>query len=291
VELRHFRYFIAVAEELHFGRAATRLHMSQQPLSAQIRSLEQEIGAELFHRAENRIRLTEAGKVFLIEARGAVDAADRAISRTRDAAEGRSGILRVGYCATAVGDTLTRTLERLSTQRPALRFELFDCHGDDAIVRLREHEIDLAIAHVPADPRGLEHVPLFAEPYLIGVRDDNLLAKKAPLSPLDLSGRRIVSLPRSTHPGVRDAIEEWLGTGPSNLAITFEESRDVQGLVTLVQAGVAAAIVPRHVANEQQSNIAWIPLKGSNSEATMALIWRRNEQSILIKNFISAYES
>ncbi len=183
VELRHFRYFIAVAEELHFGRAATRLHMSQQPLSAQIRSLEQEIGAELFHRAENRIRLTEAGKVFLTEARGAVDAADRAISRTRDAAEGRSGILRVGYCVTAVGDTLTRTLERLSTQRPALRFELFDCHGDDAIIRLRDHEIDLAIAHVPADPRGLEHVPLFAERYLIGVRADDLLADKSPLSP------------------------------------------------------------------------------------------------------------
>src|SRR5882672_9490377 len=142
MELRHLRYFVAVAEELNFRGAAERLHMAQPPLSAQIKSLEDELGVRLFDRTTRKVSLTPPGRVFLEEARAVLAASAKAEQRTREAEQGLAGTLRVGLIAPAANARLAAILRRFRQKFPAVQLSLFDLTSTEQLRRLEAGELD-----------------------------------------------------------------------------------------------------------------------------------------------------
>jgi DNA-binding transcriptional LysR family regulator len=149
VELRHLRYFVAVAEELSFRGAAERLHMAQPPLSAQIKALEQELGVKLLERTTRSVSLTHAGRVFLEESRRVLLASAQAEQRTRDAQHGLAGTLRVGIIAPVAGAWLAGILRRFRQRFPAVQLSLFDLTSTEQLRRLHEQELDAGLLRPP----------------------------------------------------------------------------------------------------------------------------------------------
>src|SRR5215470_3343253 len=155
MELRHLRYFVAVAEELHFGRAAIRLHMAQPPLSQQIRQLEQEIGVTLLNRTKRRVELTPAGRAFLEEARRTLAQAERSVRTAQRASRGETGFLAIGFVPTADLDVLPRVLRAWRRRCPDVEVELSALSPAQQVEALREGRIQVGILRPPIDDAGL----------------------------------------------------------------------------------------------------------------------------------------
>src|SRR5687767_2108140 len=169
VDVREARYFVAVAEELHFGRAAERLHMSQPPLSQAIKALEHRLGVRLLHRTTREVTLTTAGAVFLDVCRTLVGAATAADAAVRQAADGQAGQLRIGAVTSAFGDPLPRVLELFQAAHPRVDVRVREVDTHVAVQSLRRREIDVALARQLATPPGFERVTLRREPFVLAV--------------------------------------------------------------------------------------------------------------------------
>ena len=155
MELRHLRYFVAVAEELHFRRAAERLHVAQPAVSEQIRKLEQELGVRLFDRTQRIVSLTEPGAALLAEARLVLQQAEQARMAARDAHQRGAATLRVGYVTAALPGSLPRALQRLAASMPHLRTTLHSASGFELIEAVRSERLDAAVVSLPAPTQGL----------------------------------------------------------------------------------------------------------------------------------------
>src|SRR5258706_9777503 len=156
MELRHLRYFIAVAEELSFRRAAERLHLAQPPLSAKIRSLEAELGVRLFERTTRSVRLTHSGTFFLQEARNVLSASAEAERRVKEAEQGLTGTLRLGVIAPAANTWLAGNLRKFRQAFPGVQLSLFDLTSTEQLRRLRTNELDAGLLRPPVGSSGLE---------------------------------------------------------------------------------------------------------------------------------------
>src|SRR5580704_10721748 len=152
MELRHLRYFTAVAEEQNVTRAAARLHVSQPPVSRQIRDLEQELGVQLFKRTAKSIELTEAGKIFLTEARAVLLRTDEAVQTVRSIASGSRGQVRVGYAPSLTVEILPKALKIFEQAHPGTRVALHDCSTEEYGRKLLERKLDIALGVPPAGP-------------------------------------------------------------------------------------------------------------------------------------------
>ena len=207
VELRHLRYFVAVGEELHFRRAAERLHVSQPPLSQQIRALEAELGVTLFERNRRRVELTEPGRALLGEARGVLAAVDRAVELTQRVARGEAGALAVGFVGSAMYGALPDVLREFRAQRPGVELRLRELPTGAALDALLEGRIDVGVVR-PAQV-GPGHRPrhVRARRWSSRCRRRHPLARRRRLALADLAGEAFVLLARREAPGVRAALD------------------------------------------------------------------------------------
>lgn len=198
MELRTLRYFVAVAEELHFGRAAARLHMSQPPLSRAIKQLESDVGATLLHRSPTGVTLTPAGAALLEEARALLDRADRV--RVRVATAAGATTLTVGF----LGDSTDRGARRLAAgyreRHPEVEVRVRESDLTDPTCGLRAGLVDVALTRGPFDERGLTVRELRADPVGAVLRADDPLARRDRLTLADLAGRRWFRFPADTDP-------------------------------------------------------------------------------------------
>ncbi|MEU9042885.1 MULTISPECIES: LysR substrate-binding domain-containing protein [unclassified Kitasatospora] len=198
MELRTLRYFVAVAEELHFGRAATRLHMSQPPLSRAIRQLETSLGATLLHRRAAGVTLTPAGAVLLAEARELLDRADRV--RARVAAQAGPAAVTVGLLGDGTDPGAARLAAAYREHHPGVEVRIREADLTDPTCGLRAGLVDIALTRAPFDERGLTVRGLRADPVGVVLRADDPLARHASLEPADLAGRRWFRFPDGTDP-------------------------------------------------------------------------------------------
>jgi DNA-binding transcriptional LysR family regulator len=198
MELRTLRYFVAVAEELHFGRAAARLHMSQPPLSRAIRQLENQVGAALLHRSASGVRLTPAGTVLLEEARLLLDQADRA--RVRVAAAAGSATLTVGILGDAADPGPTRLAAAYRRRHPGVQVRVRDTDLTDPTCGLRAGLVDVALTRAPFDTTGLSVAELRTDPVGAVLRADDPLARRERLRLADLADRQWFQFPAGTDP-------------------------------------------------------------------------------------------
>jgi len=285
VEMRHLRYFVAVAEELHFGRAAARLHMSQPPLSQQIRQLEGRLGFELFHRTKRRVQLTVAGHAFLTESRRILDLLERAIRIGEQTSRGEHGELAMGFVSSASYSVLPSVLRRFRRSYPGVEVILRELPAGMQIASLVEKRIDIGLARPPIEHPDLETITIYEEPLVVALPAHHSLGNARCVSLSDLSVEPFVLFPRDLAPGLYDQIIslcQQAGFSPR----VVQEASQMQTIVSLVAADIGVAIVPGSVRNVQRPGLVYKPLGKPIPKTALALIHRKADPSPVVHRFL-----
>lgn len=247
MELAHIRSFLAVAETLHFSRAAQRLHISQPALSLQIRALEAELGVRLFVRNRHKTEITEAGAVFREEAAAALAALDHAALRARQAAAGRIGCVRIGFISTAAALVMPPLVNRFRAAHPEVELEMRHALTAEQIEGLHRSEIDVGFFRMPAEPgAGIATVEVHREAFRLFVPEADALARVRRPTLKDLDGRDVLVYARRNAPGFHDLLLRMLDDAGASPA-ALHQANDMSSLMSLVAAGVGAAVAPASV--------------------------------------------
>ena len=260
MELRHLRYFLTLADELHFGRAAQRLAISQPPLSVAIQQLEAEVGAPLFMRNSRGVQLTAAGQALVPAAQAAIDGAAQALHAARDAASGQVGRLSVGFAGTMLYRGLPQMLRRFQAEHARLQLTLRELSSSEQIVELQHARLDAGFAHVAHAPTGLAAQLVSSQPFVACVPAVHALARKRTL-PLDaLAPEPLALVSRSVSPDYHARIVaacQAAGFTPQPL----HEMQHWLSVVSLVSQGLAVALVPAALQQAQLAGAAFVPVK------------------------------
>lgn len=254
MELRHLRYFIAVAEELNFGRAAKKLHISQPPLSKQIKDLEEEIQATLLERSKWKVELTPAGKAFLHSARLIIDSAEQAAAKAKQIHRGESGHLVIGYISTPMLGVVAPALKRLRTSFPNVRIDFVQSSAVEQVNRLSAGSIDLGL--VDGGEQPVSDLSLNSDIVFDLISRDNLMVAALPSDHKYVEEKRIsvrqlelepfVTLKRDSAPAYFDSVMA-LCAGAGFTPVVVNEADNMAALVALVAAGHGIALLPNSV--------------------------------------------
>jgi DNA-binding transcriptional LysR family regulator len=242
MELRHLRYFVAVAEELHFGRAAKRLHITQPPLSQQIQLLERELGVKLLIRGR-KIQLTEAGRVFLEEARRTIDVAERAARAARAAGAGEAARLRIGYPAATLTELVPAALRTFAERFPDIGIEAVAGHSGGLLSALRDDQLDVAFLTMRAhDSDAVCFRLLLREPLVLAIPDNHPLANRAAVAMSDLAELPMILLPRELEP-LHEHLPNVVLADTTTAPPTVHEAITLESAYSAVAARLAVAVV------------------------------------------------
>ncbi|WP_405580514.1 LysR substrate-binding domain-containing protein [Streptomyces sp. NBC_01092] len=272
MELRTLRYFVAVAEELHFGRAAARLHMSQPPLSRAVRQLESDVGATLLHRSPAGVTLTPAGATLLDEARALLDQADRVRVRVATAAGART--LTVGFLGDSTDRGATRLAAAYRGRHPGVEVRIRESDLTDPTCGLRAGLVDVALTRGPFDVTGLTVHELRADPVGAVLRADDLLARRDRLTLADLAGRRWFRFPPGTDPLWQ---AYWNGGERREGPVV----RGVQECVQAVLWNGTVGMAP--LGHEMPEELAVVPIADMAPSRVLA-VWQEGDTNPLIRS-------
>ncbi|MEH1831381.1 MAG: LysR family transcriptional regulator [Nostoc sp.] len=285
MELRHLRYFVTLAEELHFGRAAERLHIAQPPLSQQIRQLERELGFELFHRTKRNVQLTEAGKVFLGEVQQIIRQLQQAIQVGRQTSRGEIGQLVVGFVSSAAYNILPIILRTFRSYVPGVSIELHELTTDQQLEWLREGRMDVGFLRPPVEENRFICETIFQEPLMVALPEAHLLTSQSDICLTSLANEAFILFPRILAPGLYDLIIslcQQAGFSPK----VAQEAIQMQTIVSLVAAEMGIAIVPASLQNLQRTGVVYKNLQEDSPKVANAMIWRKNETSRTVQRFL-----
>lgn len=287
MELRHVRYFVALAEELNFTRAAARLGIGQPPLSQQIRDLEGEIGFPLFVRRPHGAELTEAGRAFLGEARQILDQAERAKQAARRAGGGHVGALRVGFTSSAnFHPAVTEAFAVFHWKYPDASLVVEEGHSARLAERLLQSELDAAFVRPGNVPlAGLELTPLGAEPLILALPAGHALAVQARVPLSALCGEPFVIFSQGIGRTFLGLIAEACRREGFEPTIA-QETPNIVAMINLVAAGLGVAMAPSSVAQLAVRGVVYRPLDGPPLEVPLALAARAGDASPLVRNFL-----
>ncbi|MGA0570662.1 LysR family transcriptional regulator [Variovorax sp. VNK109] len=258
IELRLWRQFVAVAEELHFGRAARSLHMTQPPLTQAIALLEQRLGVQLFERTKRSVQLTEAGRVLLPQARELLARAQSLPAQARAAAAGETGRLRLAFVSTVGFDLLPQWVRLFRERHPLVQLELLEATGDVQLELLARGEADAGfVLHSPGfAPEGLSHCVVATEPLVLALPQSHPLARLESPPLADVLAEPIVLFPRRILPSVYDALIALYHAAGQSPKVA-QEAIQMQTIVNLVSAGLGLAWVPQSVTQFQRSGVVY----------------------------------
>jgi DNA-binding transcriptional LysR family regulator len=285
MELRHLRYFVAVAEELHFRRAAERLHMSQPPLSQQIRQLEQEVGAQLLLRNQHRVELTASGAAFLERAREILDQVEAAALAARRVQRGEVGRLAIGFVGSAMYSVVPELLRAFRERYGDVGLRLREHGTTEQLRQLESGRIDVAFVRPRQLRPGLSMEAIYAEPLMVALHDRHRLAARPSLHIHELVGEPLVLLTRAGSPGLRTALEpitDQLG-GEDEIV---QEVAEMQTVIGLVAAGVGISLVPESVRALQRSGVTYRALADAVPHVELAVAWRTGDDSPVLAAFL-----
>ena len=286
IELRHLRYFVAVAEELHFGRAAARLNISQPPLSQQIQLLEAQIGARLLARTNRSVNLTAAGSQFLFDARQILSQVDLAAKRAARLHQGETGELRIGMTASA--PFIKPISEALSVYRlryPDVHVQTVESHTRQLIVPLSEGSLDLGLMRNTPLPDTLAWHVALREPLLALVPAGHPLSRQSQISLRDLATEPFVFFDPLAGTGLYDDIIGLLQRYEITPYVT-QEVGEAMTILGLVAAGLGVSVLPASYSRLCLDEISWIPLSEADAISEMWLVWARHrEQSAAARQF------
>jgi len=285
VELRHLRYFVAVAEECHFGRAAKRLFISQPPLSRQIRDLEDELGVALLERSNHRVKLTDAGRQFLEGARLTLTQADRAVSSARMAGQGRVGFLSIGYIPTSDLGVLPRVLRPFRDRFPEVELELRSVASSSQIRELRTGRIHLGFLRLPVPEPDIRTERLYREALVAVLPERHRLAKARGLDLRALAEERFIMFPRVIAPNYHDMLLSYFQKAGFSPAIAHEAD-NFQTHLGLVSAGLGVSLLPGSVREIRRRGVAIRPLREPAPFIEMAVAYLDRDRSETLHAFL-----
>ncbi len=272
MELRHLRYFVAVAEEENVSRAALRLSVSQPAVSRQVRDLEEELGFPLLERSAKSVRLTEAGRVFLTEARAVLEHAGEAVKTARAVALG--GELHIGYAPSLTAQLLPPTLRAFQADLPGVRVALRDLSSGEMLAQLRDGRLQLAFT-VPAAPaamRGLEFEELSRVRIRLAVSPAHAFARRRSVALLDLAKEPLIAYSRGEYPEYHDYLARLFGAAKLRPRIV-EEHDGVNSLIAAVEAGSGVALAPESLACFAGPRLKLLPISPDPGAVTIGAAW------------------
>jgi DNA-binding transcriptional LysR family regulator len=286
VELRHLKSFLAVADALSFIRAAKALHLSQPALTSQIQKLEEEVGVQLLLRNKRSVRLTDAGTIFVEEARETLARAAKALERVQRASRGEIGLLRIGFVSSAALEIVPFIATAFRKRYPQVQLDLMNVRSSAQLEQLSSRTLDIGFVRLPASHSGLEFLPVHSEPFVIVLSKDHPLAAKGSLSLRDLSNEHFVAYGRRWAPGFFDqivAICNKAGFTPN----IVQETAEMYTAIALVAAGREVAILPRSLVFAQGRGVVSKSIPATVMKSEIAIVTRAGEQSPLVANFVT----
>jgi DNA-binding transcriptional LysR family regulator len=283
MELKTLRYFVAVAEELHFGRAAERLHLSQPPLSRQIQKLEEEIGAVLFRRTQRRVELTPAGATLLREVVPALEALSEALNAAKRTDRGEAGRLSVGFYVAATDTLLPPILRAFRTRVPNVELVLKEMVVSEVEQALVQRVIDIGFLRPPVSNPSISTLVLLREPFVAALPSDSPLARKKQIRLTDLASEPFIvsASGRSTlHAQIMSACHA-AGFEPR----VIQEAQHTDTIVGLVRSGAGVALVPSSLQARGGAGVAFRKVSGPLPKTEIAIAWRWDDTSPLVRAF------
>lgn len=290
MELRHLKYFVAVAEEMHFGRAAKRLHIAQPPLSQQILNLEEELGVKLFDRTRRNIQMTDAGTYFLKEAQHILLHAEQAAETARRIYRGQAGRLVVGFVGSVIHTFLPEGLRSFRERFRDVELVLQELTTAEQIRLLHTRRIDVGFHYPDAQDATLSFQPLTQAPLMVVLPTKHPLSGRKSLDIRELVQEPFIANTRSSEPVVRDAFISLCHTAGFSPEIT-QEAGSVQTVLGLVASGLGACLLPDYIKNIKRPGVKYILLAGSSPMLKIAAVWRSDNSSTLVKSFVEVIES
>ncbi|KVM75124.1 LysR family transcriptional regulator [Burkholderia ubonensis] len=290
-DLRQWRYFVTVAEERHFGRAAARLSMTQPPLSQAIRALEDLLGVALFVRTKRSVALTAVGAALLPDVRKLLEAADALPPRAQSLARGETGSLALAFVSTADYGLLPSLLRAFGARYPQVRLQLAEATSDVQIEELAAGRIDAGLIIPPVPPRHaaeLSYLPVVREPLVLAMPAAAAPAdapEDAPVRLADVAALPLVIFPRRLAPGFYDIITGCYGAAGATPRIG-QEAIQMQTIVSLVSAGMGVALVPQSLRNLRRTGVVYRPLADGAPVVETGLVWRTGDVSPVLAGFI-----
>ncbi|XTZ36629.1 LysR family transcriptional regulator [Salmonella enterica] len=287
IELRHLRYFVAVAEELHFGRAAARLNISQPPLSQQIQILEQQVGARLLARTNRSVSLTPAGKQFLADSRQILNQVEDAAARATRLHQGETGELHIGFTSSApfikaVSDTLLSFRQRY----PDVHLQTRETNTRAQIAPLNEGMLDLGLMRNTPLPDTLTWKVILREPLLAMIPRDHALADREAVTLAELAREPFVFFDPHVGTGLYDDILGLMHRNQLSPVIA-QEVGEAMTIIGLVAAGMGVSILPASFRRVQLNEMRWVPIADPEAVSEMWLVWaKHHEQGTAAKRFI-----
>lgn len=279
MELRLLRYFVTVAEERHFGRAAARLHIAQPALSQQIRSLEHSLGVQLLERTTRKVEITDPGRMLLDEANRILRRADSLEHRMRRVAAGELGVLRVGFVNSAAFDALPRIVRAFQEAHPHVGLELTEMTTTTQLNEFSNGNLDVGIGRdaVPDDATsaGVTVSDLTQERLIVAVPSRHPLAAKRRVAAVDLAGEALIALPASRAPGVYQAVEALCAGAGFRLTPTLTALQFTTAL-GLTAAGLGLTVVPECARSFHPSGLTFRPLTDDHATSSVQLLTRQS---------------
>ncbi|MES2150648.1 MAG: LysR family transcriptional regulator [Pseudomonadota bacterium] len=289
LELRQLRYFVAVAEELHFGRAALRLHMTQPPLSQAIMALEETLATPLFVRSRRAVALTVAGAVLLPEARRLLAQAAELPELVRRAASGAAGRLALAFVSSADYSVLPPLLRSYSAAYPQVQIALQEATSDVQIDELLHARIDAGFLIPPLPDKArleLDYVKVLSEPLVLAAPSGlDALRGTGPVWLRDLPALPLIVFPRPIAPALHDAILACFRAAGVTPEIG-QQAIQMQTIVSLVSAGMGLALVPQSVSNLMRPGVEYRALRDPTPQVETGLAWRRDNNSPVLRGFL-----
>ena len=288
MELRHLKYFIAVAEELSFRRAAARLHLAQPPLSAQIKTLEEELGVRLLERSTRSVRLTPAGGVLLEEARTLLASAERAAQNARNAGHGLVGVLRIGIVASMATARVAGGLRQFRQKFPGVQFSLHEYHSSGQLQRLRADELDVGFLRPPVGYAEMESQFVEEAPQVLALPAGHRLARERRIEWRDFHDESMVIIHPSLHQGYYDPFFDHCAQAGAR-PIVSQYAHDIHSMLWLISAGFGLAPTTRTIAEVKRPGLRFRELPPGLPLVQTMLVWKRANNSAILRNFLEFF--
>jgi LysR family hca operon transcriptional activator len=290
MELRHLRYFVAVAEELNFSRAAQRLHIAQPALSNQIKSLENELGVQLLERTRRIVRLTEAGKTLLADARPLLADAQAVELHARGAQKGETGTIHIGYVLTTANAQLASVIKAFRQSYPGVVPDLAQLPTGAQMAALKNRQLDVGFVRPPVNAPELETEVIGEEKMVLAVASGDPLARKKRLTWQDLNGKTVLSV----HPTVSNYYYEsfYAVCRQHNVKLLAGPySQDIHSNLWLVSTGYGVTPITESAREFASSSLAFCDLPADGPTIQTLLAWRRDNLSPILANFLRTVRS
>jgi DNA-binding transcriptional LysR family regulator len=290
MELRHLRYFVAVAEELNFTHAAERLRVAQPALSSQIKDLEEELQTALFERGRRGVQLTRAGKTFYQRARAILRQSAEAAHEARAAAGAISGSLVIGFLSGLHLNYLAPVIAAFRQAHPKVEFDYYHALQPQQLKALREGRLDIGFLMLPLPLDGLKQQVIWRLPFKVTLAQRHPLAKRKAFELADLRGEDFVFCTRESRPGFYDEFFHQCANAGFRPRIVKEVGGYPTTMLGLVSVGVGISVLPHFDQVERFHGVVWRELTKPRMWTDYALVWRRQSASAIIEQFVALAE-